>query len=470
MYAEIRSSTNLVIDAQPEPGSFRDLSNRIFYHGEDVYRALDSDAVEIWQRLKQTKFFAEAAARGDIVAAILTNQIFDRFEAALKVRRLPLMTHPYEWTFGMLKDAALLTLDLLTAALREDWILKDATPYNVQWLGAKPVFIDHLSFRPLRQGEAWQAYQQFCQMFLYPLFLTAYKGVGFQPWLRGSLEGIPVDDAAKIFRGWDLRRPGVFMHVTLQAKFKRALQRQKTGVAEDLQRAGFQKKLIENNVRKLRRVVERLHCDHRETTWVNYGTQNFYGDQDLQAKEDFVRRALQTKNWKTAWDLGCNHGGFSRMASLHAENVVAIDQDLGCLEAFYHRLQSLPDPKIQLVYMDLADPSPDQGWNLKERRALLARSQPELILCLAVIHHIVLSRNVPVEMFLGWLQCTARSVILEIPHRDDPAVQGILSRKDIPHSEYGLESLEKVLQNFFEIRARQALPSGTRTLYFLNSR
>ena len=107
--------------------------------------------------------------------------------------RLPFVSYPYEWSFSMLKDAALLELRILSAALAENLTLKDATPYNVQWRGSQPVFIDVGSFEGLRDGEPWAGYRQFCMLFLYPLMLEAYRGIPFQPWLRGNIDGYLAD-------------------------------------------------------------------------------------------------------------------------------------------------------------------------------------------------------------------------------------------------------------------------------------
>jgi hypothetical protein len=111
-------------------------------------------------------------------------------EALLEHERVPFVSYPYEWTFSMLRDAALLQLELQLQALEEGLTLKDASPYNVQWRGSRPVFVDVGSFERLREGEPWAGYRQFCTLYLYPLLLQAYKGIPFQPWLRGRLDGI----------------------------------------------------------------------------------------------------------------------------------------------------------------------------------------------------------------------------------------------------------------------------------------
>ena len=107
-----------------------------------------------------------------------------KWAAVLRHDRIPFVSYPYEWSFGMLQDAALLQLDLLLAALDEGLILKDSSAYNVQWRGTRPVFIDVSSFEPLRPGQPWVGYQQFCQMRLYHC-CCRHTGSSVSAWLRG---------------------------------------------------------------------------------------------------------------------------------------------------------------------------------------------------------------------------------------------------------------------------------------------
>ena len=139
----------------------------------------------------------------------------------------------------MLKDAALLQLRVTRKALSADLALKDATPYNVQWRGARPVFIDVGSFMRGRVGEPWLGYRQFCMLFLYPLLLEAYRGIPFQPWLRGSLEGIHPAEASALLRGRDTMRSGVLEHVALHAKLERNHADSATDVRRSCARQGL---------------------------------------------------------------------------------------------------------------------------------------------------------------------------------------------------------------------------------------
>ncbi|HVR13599.1 MAG TPA: hypothetical protein VMS41_07450, partial [Gaiellaceae bacterium] len=184
-----------------------------------MLRALSDDGLEDWLALSESKLFREAVTEGKLVA---TSQVdgasISTASAVLEHERIPFVSYPYEWTFAMLRDAALLQLELLRRALDEDLMLKDSSSYNVQWRGAKPVFIDVGSFERLRQGEPWAGYRQFCMLYLNPLLLQAYKGIDFRPWLRGSLAGVTPVDARNVFSFRDLFRRGVLTNVALHAR------------------------------------------------------------------------------------------------------------------------------------------------------------------------------------------------------------------------------------------------------------
>jgi len=188
---------------QVEPGSFRDRNGRVFYHQGSVYRGLSEEAYRNWQALYQSRFFSEAVQAGQLVPTeVVDKQAFspetDQWAAVLKHETIPFVSYPYEWCFGMLKDAAQLQLELMTKALDEGLILKDSTAFNIQWRGPRPVFIDIPSFEVLKPNEPWVGYRQFCQLFLYPLMLQAYKGVPFQSWLRGNIDGIEPTEMARL--------------------------------------------------------------------------------------------------------------------------------------------------------------------------------------------------------------------------------------------------------------------------------
>ncbi|HLS58519.1 MAG TPA: hypothetical protein VK022_02725, partial [Paracoccaceae bacterium] len=313
--------------AEAEPGSFRDRNGSIFYREGRVYRTMSPRAFANWQRLEALPFFQRHQELGTIVRTRTAEEPVEGAGGVVEHERIPFISYPYEWTFGMLREAALLHLALMRDALADGFILKDASPYNVQWEGMHPVFIDVPSFEPLGPGEPWVGYRQFCELMLYPLMLQAYKGIDYRPWLRGRIDGIPADEMSRLMSKRDLLRKGVLLHVVAQAALQRRYAGSGRNVRKGLAEAGFGKELIERNVAKLEALVRELEPARTRTEWSEYDRTHSYDEVEHAAKVEFVRQAASSRRWRLAWDIGCNTGTFSRIAASHADHVVAMDAD-----------------------------------------------------------------------------------------------------------------------------------------------
>ncbi|ETX06407.1 methyltransferase [Candidatus Entotheonella palauensis] len=458
---------------QLEPGSFRDRHGRIVYYQHKVLRCLSESATSHWTALKSKRFFQDAVAHGHVVATTeveadaqsLALPDAEYWHTILEHERIPLISYPYEWSFGMLKDAALLQLQLIEDALGEGMILKDATAYNVQWRGAQPVFIDIPSFEVLEPGSAWVGYRQFCQLFLFPLMLQAYRQVPFQPLLRGMVDGISVDMANQLFSWRDRLRAGVLAHVYLQAKMQSRYGATQRNIRNDLKSAGFSLELIRSNIRRLKRLVEKLTWRSSASEWGDYNAMHNYSEEDHRLKGEFVERIVKDRDYTLVWDIGANTGQFSRIASQHADYVIAADMDPLAVERHYQQLRQAGCGNILPIVMNLADPSPALGWRLQERRPLDDRGRPNLILCLALIHHIVITANIPLREFIDWLAQLGADVVIEFVSRDDEMVKTLLRNKEDQYHDYDLNYFEKCLTASYEIITKQILRSGNRTLY-----
>jgi hypothetical protein len=455
------------------PGSFRDPDSRVIVADDAVYRLLSERGRDDWLLLSRASVFAEATAGGSLVAteAVERDAVpgLDGLACAAVLRheRVPFVSYPYEWTFGMLRDAALLQLDLLERSLDEGMILKDSSPYNVQWKGAAPVFIDVGSFERLREGEPWVGYRQFCMLFLYPLMLQAFRGVGFQPWLRGSLEGIAPADMARLLTRRDRLRRGVMTNVVLHARLERRYaQVEGRTVKRELRGAGFRAEIVKANVHKMRALVERLRWEPGASAWTGYGEDDGYAAADRERKAAFVREAAGRRRRRLAWDIGANDGDYARIAAEHCDCVVAMDADHPTVELLYRSLRTSGEQRIVPLVVDVCDPSPARGWRLRERAPLEDRGRPELALALALVHHLAITRNVPLGEIVDWLASLGGEAVVEFPTRDDPMVARLLAAKNEgAHGDYDLAVFERLLGDALDVRRREALPSGTRVLF-----
>jgi len=455
-----------------DPGSFRDPGSRVFIEGGDVFRYIDQRALTNWEQLAVTKFFAAGIADGTIIE---TTRASDHpmpdgaWAAVLQHQRVLVISYPYEWTFAMLRDAALLQLDLLLAALAEGMILKDSTPYNIQFRGTKPVFIDIGSFEALEDGEVWVGYRQFLAQFLYPLMLTANVGVPFQPWLRGQPDGLTASQMKSVMSRRDLISKSGLLHVSMLARAERNQAGAGRDVRSEFKEAGFSKEMIEANVKGLRKIVTGLTWDAGTTRWNEYATGCDHVSDQRDAKADFVAKVLEDRTLGTVWDLGANDGHFSRIAANSADVVLSLDADYAVLDDLFGSLKGQGPDNVLPLYQDLADPSPGIGWRGAERPPLIERSQPDFVLCLAVVHHLVIGRNIPLRSVIDWLADLAAGVVFEWVAPNDPMVLGLTANKKPHeiHSDYTEGALRSYLSRQFTIEREDELPGGTRRLFEL---
>jgi hypothetical protein len=462
--------------ATPESGSFRDPDGRVFEFDGDVLRGLTAEGLADWDAFAASGLLSQFAEAGELVGtAAADGAALDALRAAdpsggwvaaLRHERLPVVSYPYEWTFSMLRDAGLLQLRITREALAAGIALKDATPYNVQWRGTQPVFVDVGSFARLREGEPWLGYRQFCMLFLYPLLLESYKGVPFQPWLRGSLEGIHPSEARALLRGRDTMRRGVLKHVALHAKLERQHGDEGGDMRRELREAGFNKQLIEANLKGLEKLLRGLEPPGGPTEWSEYNATCSYSDEDTRAKEAFVRAAVLRRPRALVWDLGCNDGRYSRIAAQGASYTVALDADRGVVDRLYLELKRDGVGDVLPLVGDVADPSPGLGWRGMERPPLLARGRPELVLALALVHHLTIGRTIPLRELVAWFAELGSELVIEFPDRNDVMVKRLLARKrEDAHPDYTRTGFEETLRSRFSIVESAELPSGTRTLY-----
>lgn len=462
---------SLPVSFQRESASFRDPASRVFYLDGRVLRGLSGRGILDWEALSRTPFFERLVAEGrlvrtDSVDPHLLVRSGQDWAAAVEHDAVPFLSYPFEWSFGMLKDAALLHLQVLLEALDEGMTMKDGSAYNVQWWGTSPRFIDVSSFT-MGQPGPWPGYNQFCETFLNPLFLQSHRGVDYQPWLRGRLEGVPVNDMRRLLSARHLLRRGVFKHVFLHTVMQRFTKAPSQATRASLNDAGFGAEVARVTVERVLRVVDSLSWRPHGSHWASYGSTAPYTSDDRNRKMAFVEDGVRYAGAKLVWDLGCNDGTYARVAAKHADYVVAVDADHATVEALYRSLRTERNERVLPLVMNLADPTPELGWRNAERRAFTNRARPGLVMCLALVHHLALGANVPIAEIVAWLRSMDCPAVVEFVARDDPMAQQMLANKPIPHDDYSTPAFEAALSRSFSFERREDLGSGTRTLYLV---
>lgn len=427
-------------------------------------------AVEDYKKVRATGLIESLVADGHLLAEeeVAGHELGNVAKAAsivLEHPRLPFISYPYEWSFPALKAAALLQLEIYQRALEHDVTLSDAAAFNIQFQGARPVFIDHLSFKPYKPGEFWLAHRQFCQQFLNPLVLRASLGVPHNAWYRGSLEGIETVQLAQLLPLPKKLSWNVLTHIVLQAHFQQnSADTGKAKAAESKRQ--LPKQSFENMLRSLHAWISKLHpADTGKSVWQDYSQEHSYQNDEFRAKLNFVNDFVQETKPDMLWDIGCNTGEFSEAAlKSGAKVVVGFDADQGALEKAFARAHE-KDLNLLPLYMDLLNPSPDQGWDQQERAGLQRRSQSDAIIALAVIHHMAISGNIPLAQAVRWLVGLAPSGVIEFVPKSDPMVQALLALREDIFADYSEDTFSAALQSVARITLSETISATGRKLF-----
>jgi ribosomal protein L11 methylase PrmA len=384
--------------------------------------------------------------------------------------RLPIWSMPYEWSFSLLKDAALFHLDLHLDLLDRDFTLSDASAYNVQFVGPRPIFVDHLSIRPYQDGEFWLGHKQFCEQFLNPLLLRSFFDVSHNSWYRGNLEGIPQEQLADLLPFWRKFSWRVLSHVTLPARIQKSFEG-RSGTNVSVKDRRLPKASFVGMLTQLRSWIEGLTpLKGSKTTWANYDKENSYRVDEAQAKREFVGNFIKTVSAKTIIDLGCNTGDYSE-ASLAsgAESVVGFDFDQQALDRAHNRAKTTKMNFLPL-YLDAMNPSPNQGWRQSERSGFAERFRSDAVLALAFEHHLAIAHNVPLDQAVAWVAGVAPAGVIEFVPKTDPTVQKMLSLRSDIFPDYTEERFANVLSRDNEILEKKIVSESGRVLFAFRKR
>lgn len=463
-----------------EKGSFRDPSGYVFAHDNQIFRAITQRGSSNYLKLKESGLIDKLIKEGRLVATEEVNKssvpnLPENIAYVVQHQKLPFISYPYEWGFENLKAAALFHLDFHLRVLESGFTLSDATAYNVQFVGAKPVFIDLLSIVPYQEGEYWMAHRQFCEQFIAPLVLRAYLGITHNAWYRGNQEGISVNELRKILPLKAYFSLNMWIHIILQADLQQRRINEgvidkashQTKASGELTRrpmplAGYKQMLT-----SLRKWIATLTPKDRDekSIWGDYASTNTYNAESRDIKKEFVSRFVERVKPELLWDFGCNSGDYSVLAlNSGAKRVVGFDVDQQALDMAFARAQQTNLP-YQAAYFDAANPSPSQGWAQVERKGLMQREKPNAILVLAFIHHLSIARNIPLNQVIDWILSFANEGVIEFVGKNDPTSLILLKNREDIFDDYTLENFNALLSQKATIVEQCPVPNSDRVLF-----
>lgn len=445
--------------------SFRDPSGYIFIDNGVLKRRVNSIYFPQFEALSTSGFFNTLIEKKLLIGhqVLLKNEE----KIILQPEVIPFITQPYEWCFEQYKHAALLTLQIHKYALSKNFILKDASAYNVTFHKGKPIFIDTLSFDFYEENTPWRAYKQFITHFFGPLVLAKYHGPEILKLMQNHIDGIPVALISSLLPAKTKFNATLYTNIHLLAKMEN---KYSEDYKAETKKATLSKKAQQNILESLFKYIKSLSYKGA-TEWGEYYNKTNYNEVAFNLKKDLVKKWVLQLSPKTAIDIGGNDGTFARTFLKNVPHVMVTDIDPNAVGLNYAQVQQNREENMLPFLCDVLQPAPSIGFFNKERASLITRLKafaPEVTLALALIHHITLSGNVPFIKSASFFAAFSKHLIIEFPKREDSWVTSLLTRKRefINHfNDYNQEQFEKAYLTYFNLVAKQEIENTERVLF-----
>jgi hypothetical protein len=449
--------------------SFRDPSGFVFTHEGEIYRQVNHRYREHFDHLIDSGLYDALVKEHLLIPHEEADPSLARTPEAYKVlkpARVPFISYPYEWSFSQFQDAALATLHVHEAAFEKGMVLKDASAYNIQFYEGRPVLIDTLSFETYREGSPWVAYRQYCEHFLGPLALMAYRDVRLSQLLRRHIDGIPVDLASSLLPAKTRFKGALLMHLHLHAK-SQARHQDNPGAAKT---AKVSRMGLQGIIESLEGATAALALRSNTGVWADYYSDTNYSESAAAHKAELVTRYIEQAGPKTVWDLGGNVGRYSRLAAERGIFTLSLDLDPAAVELNYRACRKESIQTLLPLVIDLTNPSPDLGWAHQERASLQSRGPADLLMALALIHHLAISNNTPLDRVAAYFASLGRSLIIEFVPKGDSQVERLLASREDIFDRYTQDGFEQAFGEFFRTLDRQTIRDSKRTLYLMQAK
>jgi hypothetical protein len=329
----------------------------------------------------------------------------------------------------------------------------------------KAALIDTLSFEFYTEGQPWVAYRQFCQHFLAPLALMSKKDIRLGRLLQLYIDGIPLDLASQILPSSTRLNPGLVMHLSMHSKAQKKYSDQAAEYSQ--KKKGMTQTAISGIIESLKNTIQKLEWEPSGTEWGSYYDITNYSDNAIEHKKQLVSSWVSEVKPKQVWDLGANNGVFSRLASAQGIDTVAFDVDPAAVEQNQRQVRDNKETQILPLLMDLTNPSSAIGWNNRERESFIERGPVDMVFSLALIHHLAISNNVPLEMLAGFFSEVGDWLIIEFVPKSDSQVKKLLQNRLDIFEGYTEGEFERMFEMRFIIHRKERIAESERTLYLM---
>jgi hypothetical protein len=325
------------------------------------------------------------------------------------------------------------------------------------------MFIDTLSFERYDEQKPWIAYRQFCEHFFAPLALAHYLKEPLQNLFIAYPDGIPLHLAARMLPFKSKLKLHSYLHVHLQNSIT------KKNNFQNKESRSFSKQKMNNLLQSLEDGINSFSFSTSASAWSDYYEEaNQRGDY-VPCKKKIIGNWLNKLRINTILDAGANEGEFSELAANTSSYVISTDIDHDCINKFYNGIKQKGIANICPLIIDMAAPSPGIGVNNEERASFSQRTKVDLVLALALVHHLAIGKNIPFDRITDMFSSLGNYLIIEFVPKDDQKVKLMLQQKRDIYSWYSEGEFITAVQKKFTIAAKENIGNSGRTLYLMKA-
>ena len=410
-------------------GSFRDPKGYVLHHNKNVYRVINTSYQEEYDYCIKSGLYKKLIDEGLLLSFEESLDLEINSKDVYKIvkqERINFISYPYEWSFDMIKDAAITTLKIQEISMEHGMSLKDASSYNIQFHKGKPIFIDITSFEMFEE-KPWIAYRQFCEHFLGTLALMAKKDVRLSNMLVNYIDGIPLDIVSNIIPKTTFTNFGLTAHLHAHAKAQKKYEDKK------INKKKLGKLQLRGIIDSLRSTIKNLKLEQK-TEWADYYDDTNYTTEAEKNKLEIVKKF--------------------------------IDKDPIAVNNNYKNQNNNVIPIIG----DLSNPSPSIGWNNLERPSLLKRIGKNTCMALALIHHLRITFGIPLSKQFELFSEISEYLIIEFIDKNDSQIIKLLQNREDVFDDFTEDSFIKIASENFEILENSSIKDSKRKIYLMKNR
>lgn len=424
----------LINEIKFSPNSLVDDFGRVFFYGNKVYRAINNDKIEFCNELLNSMLFRELSEKKLIPKTTISDFQIENHAIVLEHEKL-IEIQVHEWSFTMLKDAAILILNINRICNKHGYELKDAHPLNILFRGCStPVLVDIGSISK-KNNSKWYAFPEFLNAFLVPLLFWSEKKhyivrklleSNFHRMFTIPSETLEESDLLNIlksskrpyvvkFRNSTIIKtkresPAIIFLVYLLKRIVNFVTGKKlSSLSYSMQYAGtrflptmFPESSVEN-------VIENLKPPYTNSIWQGYHTK-YYNDLDNVSYSNRFIRLLniikELHDVKSVIDLAGNEGYFTFLLAkeIKHQQYILTDYDENAIDNAYNTFKNHKSENVHTALLNFIF-----SKNIENS---IKRFKSDLVLALAVTHHLILTEQYSIATIFERLKMFSNKYII----------------------------------------------------------